>query len=277
MSKIDAPAPEPTLEAKAEATPEIKVEKAPRPRGRYIDFVPRRKHSGGKPEAPTIIITPVVKVEETPAPEEVVEEAPEEIDAPDEVIIEHTTVVAAPEEIPEEAPEEIPEELPEEGDPLAEFNNFGGDSDTEEELERSLDAFAVDAPTVESQEDFISEEDPDDYVETVLSQVSETRTSTTVRRSPFLKNYSIEKRPLSGRTPAREQLPSTDALTPTPREEYKEEEFARRADSVPENAEVPVATPEEKTGSRLGMILTVLITILLGAGVGVFVYLAFFQ
>ncbi|MBQ9016765.1 hypothetical protein IJ103_00770 [Candidatus Saccharibacteria bacterium] len=265
MSKIDIPAPEPTLDADAEA------KKAPRSRGRYIDFVPRRKHSGEKPEAPTIIITPVVKVEETPAPEEVVEEAP------DEVVIEHTTVAAAPEEVAEEAPEEVLEEPLEEGDPLAEFNNFGGDSETEEELARALDDFAVDPPTIESQEDFISEEDPDDYVETVLSQVSETRTETTVRRSPFLKNYNIEKRPLSSRAPVRETLPSADALPPTPREEYKEEEFVRRADSVPENAEVPVATPEEKTGSRLGMVLTVLITILLGAGVGVFVYLAFFQ
>lgn len=149
--------------------------------------------------------------------------------------------------------------------------------DAEENLRAALVDFANDGAFSDPQADFLSEEDSEDYVETVLSQISETRTETTVRRSPFLKNYKIEKRPLSDRVPEREQLASADALQSTPHEEFKEETFESRADSVPEIADEPLKTKTEKTGSKLGMIITVAVTILLGAGVGVFVYLAFFQ
>ena len=152
------------------------------------------------------------------------------------------------------------------------------------------------------QEDFIEEDDPEDYVETVLSQVSETRTETTVRRSPFLKNFHIEKRPLSNDVPAGESLidpeDDGDTLAASDEEERPAHRFSAKSHRPsikpgiapakapkpaksatkphrPETAIVPA--PAEKSSSRLGTILTILITILLGAGVGVFVYLAFFQ
>ena len=204
MSKVVAPDVEPA--------PAEEKKPAPRPRGKYIDFVPRKK---------------VKKTAEAPK----------------------VTVVVAP------AVEEYDE------GPMAEFNGFDDDEDINEE----------------AQEDFISSDTDDNYVEEVLSKVSETRTETTIRRSPFLKNYHVEKRPLSTRIPVRENVASVEALEPTPRKEFKEEEFIRHADKVPENAETPVETKEEKAGSKFGMALTVVITVLLGAGVGVFVYLAFFK
>lgn len=260
MSKIDAPNIEPTAATKEP------VRRPPRPRGKYIDFAPRR--NGGRPAAPRVrqqVITevsrPTVHRPRPVAVEPVVEE--------ETIFIEDNTP-ATEDDTLTSTDETL---FPEDG-PLAEFNNFETDED---ELASSLAGFADEEPTTEAQEDFLSEANSDDYVEEVLSQVSETHTETTVRRSPFLKNYHIEKRPLSSRAPVQEQLPSAEALSPTPRVEYKEEEFERRADSAPDNAEEPVKTPEEKHGSKLGMVLTIACTILLGAGVGVFVYLAFFQ
>lgn len=233
MSKVEAP----KIEPNATAEPV-------RPRGKYIDFAPRRK----KKVAPKVS---VVVEEDTPVEELTVADVLD-----NEPVTEETTVVVTPEEDEFAGLDEaFVGSDGEETGPLAEFN----------ELDE------------ETQEDFISDSNPEEYVEEVLSQVSETRTETTVRRSPFLKNYHVEKRPLSSRIPVRENVPSVEALEPTPRKEYREEEFIKKADSAPDNAEVPVETEEEKTGSRLGMILTVLITILLGAGVGVFVYLAFFK
>lgn len=233
MSKVEAP----KIEPNATAEPV-------RPRGKYIDFAPRRKKK----------VTPKVSVvveEDTPVEELTVADVLD-----NEPVIEETTVAVTPEEDEFAGLDEaFVGSDEEETGPLAEFN----------ELDE------------ETQEDFISDSDPEEYVEEVLSQVSETRTETTVRRSPFLKNYHVEKRPLSSRIPVRENVPSVEALEPTPRKEYREEEFIKKADSAPDNAEVPVETEEEKTGSRLGMILTILITVLLGAGVGVFVYLAFFK
>ena len=60
-------------------------------------------------------------------------------------------------------------------------------------------------------------------------------------------------------------------------EEFKEEKFARRVDPTPNKTKTPVVTKAEKTGSKLGAIITIAATVLLGAGVGVFIYLAFFQ
>lgn len=183
-----------------------------------------------------------------------------------------------------------PEIEEEETGPLAEFNELGI-SETEEELE-------AEAPLEEAQEDFLAEEDPEDYVETVLSQVSETRTETTVRRSPFLKNFQIEKRPLSDRAPASPERSVTSVSPASAMHIEREEETpaARRfgdrptarpfgghhasSPAAPDDAALPVApkvSKAEKSGSRLGTALTIFITILLGAGVGVFVYLAFFQ
>lgn len=239
MSKIDAPEIEPD-------TTEEKVVKAPRPRGKYIDFVPRRKTkktSGQQPKV-TVVVTPVVEA----APiEETVEEEPIEEEP---VVIEEATIIATPDDEPEEEYDD---------GPLAEFSNLDDDF------------------TEEAQEDFIADDTDSGYVEEVLSKTSETKTETTIRRSPFITNYHVEKRPLSTRIPVRENVPSVEALEPTPRKEFKEEEFVRHADKAPENAEEPVETQEEKTGSKLGMALTVLITVLLGAGVGIFVYLAFFK
>ena len=231
MSKVEAPEIEPNT-----------VEPV-RTRGKYIDFVPRRKQKS-LPKVSGVL-------EDTPVEELTVADVLD-----NEPVIEETTVAVTPEEDEFAGLDEafVGSSDEEEG-PLAEFNELGE----------------------ETQEDFISDSDPEEYVEEVLSQVSETRTETTVRRSPFLKNYHVEKRPLSSRIPVRESIPSVEALEPTPRGEFREEEFIKRTDSAPDDTEVPVETKEEKTGSRLGMILTVLITVLLGAGVGVFVYLAFFK
>ena len=252
MSEIKAPEVEP-----------VAPKMPPRPRGKYIDFAPRHKKPVRRPaaKAPTpratvVVVPPAVK---RPIFEESVVEEP---------TIDETLVSEEPEEISEEDilksafPEEEETSLDDYG-PLAEFNNF----DEEEETSAS-----------EAQEDFISDDiSTNNYVEEVLSQISETRTETTVRRSPFLKNYHVEKRPLSDRIPIKKKVTSPEALEPTPRKEFKQDEFERHADSVPDNAETPVVTKAEKTGSRLGVIITVAVTILLGAGVGVFVYLAFFR
>ena len=234
MSKVVAPDVEPA--------PAAEKKSAPRPRGKYIDFVPRKKI---KKAAATPKVTVVPLVEDTPVENltvgDVIASTP---------VVEETTIITEPEDEYEEEYDE---------GPMAEFNGFEDEEDSNEE----------------AQEDFISDNDSDNYVEEVLSQVKETRTETTVRRSPFIKNFHVEKRPLSTRIPVRENVASVEALEPTPRKEFKEEEFIRHADKVPENAETPVETKEEKTGSKFGMALTVIITVLLGAGVGVFVYLAF--
>ena len=251
MSKIDAPNIEPTT------APREAVKRPPRPRGRYIDFAPRRKKPGSAE-----VRGRKISVSSRP------------VRAPRPVTMERPVVE---EELPVVEETLTVEDVVDDG-PLAEFNHF---DDEDFDLENSLASFADDTDdeesTLESQEDFLAEVDSEDYVEEVLSQVSETHTETTVRRSPFLKNYHIEKRPLSSRAPAREQLPSADALPPTKHTAFKEEEFERRADSAPDNTEEPIRTSEEKKGSKLGMVLTIACTILLGAGVGVFVYLAFFQ
>ena len=252
MSKVDAPAIEPT---KKVAPPTLL-------RGRYMDFSPVHKPAVKKtaPAAPAPVSAP------TPAPARIAKRpVPAPRDFVDGMPVAKKKIVRPVSTVPLVEPEI---ETEEEDGPLAEFNELGV-SETEEELDE--------APLEEAQEDFLNDDSSEDYVETVLSQVSETKVETTVRRSPFLKNFHIEKRPLSNHAPEREQLASTDDLAPTPRQEYKEEDFARKADTIPDNAEEPVKTKEEKTGSRLGMILTILVTILLGAGVGVFVYLAFFQ
>lgn len=263
MSKIVAPEIEPgTAEEKKQV---------PRPRGKYIDFAPRRKKKpvARSPKITVVLDTPVedLTVGDVIAKEPMVDEsiADEPIaDEPmaDEPIIEETTIAIAPEDEfagLEEAFVGSDEEEYDDG-PMAEFNNFDDDF------------------VEEAQEDFLASDNDDNYVEEVLSKFSETKTeTTTVRRSPFLKNYHIEKRPLSSHVPVREKVPSVEALEPTPHKEFKEEVFARHADPAPENAEAPVKTEEEKTGSKLGMILTIFITVLLGAGVGVFVYLAFFK
>lgn len=257
MSKVDAPDIEPIAEKKP----------VPRPRGKYIDFTPRRKQPAGKPaekpakkptvEAPAPKVSVVVVSKPKPAKEPVIEEEP----IIDEEIIAEEPVIE--EELDVSEPMSAEEILDEVYGPMDDFNDYG---DEDEE-----DVAGV------AQEDFISDSDTEDYVEEVLSHVSETRTETTVRRSPFLKNYNIEKRPLSNRIPVKKQVSSPAALEPTPRKEFKEEEFVRRADSVAKDVDTPVVTIAEKNGSRLGVIMTVVITILLGAGVGVFVYLAFFQ
>lgn len=241
MSKIDAPDIEPS--------PVEEKKPAPRPRGRYIDFAPRRKVKKAPEPAPkvTVVVTP--KIEDTPVEELTVGDI-----IADTPVVRKTTIIT-------EEPEENFDEVEEYDDgPMAEFNNFDDD-------------FAE-----EAQEDFLSSDTDDNYVEEVLSKVSETRTEeTTVRRSPFLKNYHVEKRPLSTRIPVRKNVPSVEALEPTPRKEFEEEEFIRRADPVPEDVEAPTETKEEKTASKLGMAITIIVTVLLGAGVGVFVYLAFFK
>ncbi|MBQ9029577.1 hypothetical protein IJ114_02300 [Candidatus Saccharibacteria bacterium] len=307
MSKIDVPDVEPTAAAVPKAPQAASVSKSPRPRGRYIDFAPRRQAAApaAKP-APVSAAAPAAK----PAPvspaarpisslrvadvisttknskntREYVDGmtvAPKKVAMPTSnvplVEIKKTTITAQDADLYDEPQEEIVANVDADDDQLLKDFDQLGTAETEEDLEAALDDFADGAELEDAQEDFIAEEDPEDYVETVLSQVNETRTETVVRRSPFLKNYHIEKRPLSNRAPAREQLPSAEALEPTPHEEYEEEKFKRQADSVPDNAEEPVATKTEKTGSKLGMFITVAITILLGAGVGVFVYLAFFQ
>lgn len=237
MSEVKAPEVEPS------AVQEEK--KVPRSRGKYIDFAPRRKvkPSAETPSKVTVVVAPAVEV--------ITEEEPVE------EIVEEPVVEDVIEEEPVEE-EPVEEEIYEDG-PMAEFNDFDDD-------------FVENA-----QEDFLSSDSDDNYVEEVLSRTSETRTETTIRRSPFLKNYHVEKRPLSSHIPVRENVPSVEALPPTPRKEFKEEVFERHADPTPENAEEPVETKEEKAGSKLGMILTILVTVLLGAGVGVFVYLAFFK
>ena len=241
MSKIDAPDIEPNL-AEEKKT-------APRPRGKYIDFAPRRKAKKVQKAAPKVTVVVSPEVEDTPIEELTVGDVVTEMPVVDEVAI------------ATEEPKDDFSEIEEYDDgPMAEFNNFDDD-------------FAE-----ESQEDFLSSESDDDYVEEVLSKVSETRTEeTTIRRSPFLKDYHVEKRPLSTRIPIRKNIPSVEALEPTPRKEFKEEEFARHADPVPENTEAPIETKEEKTASKLGMAITIVVTVLLGAGVGIFVYLAFFK
>ncbi|MBR3414622.1 hypothetical protein IKG73_01210 [Candidatus Saccharibacteria bacterium] len=264
MSKVDAPDVEPTAAS---------LPKKPEPllHSRYMDFSPRRrpvKDAGAKPvnkPAATPVEKPLRPAPKQPSAVAVVAvPVRPSRDFVDGMPVAKKKVIKPVSNVPLIEPE-----IEEEDDgPMAEFNELGL-SETEEELEEPLET---------PQEEFLTEEeDPEDYVETVLSQVSETRTETTVRRSPFLKNFHIEKRPLSDRAPEKEQLGSVDALTPTPHEEYSEKTFAKKADKAPDNAEVPVKTKEEKAGSRLGMVLTVLVTILLGAGVGVFVYLAFFQ
>lgn len=249
MSKVKAPEVEPTTEKK----------KAPRPRGKYIDFAPRRKKPVKKPatKAPSPKVAVVVVPKSKPVKEPVMKEEPiiEEEPVTEELVAEEEVIVAEPKMTEEEILDEV-------YGPMADFNDYGED---EEDL------------SSEAQEDFISDGDSKEYIEEVLSQVSETRTETTVRRSPFLKNYHIEKRPLSDRIPLKKQVSSTAALESTPREEFEEEEFERAADSVAKDVEAPIVTPAEKTGSRLGTIMTIVITILLGAGVGVFVYLAFFK
>ena len=242
MSKVDAPDVEPTAAS---------LPKKPEPllHSRYMDFSPRRrpvKDAGAKPvnkPAATPVEKPLRPAPKQPSAVAVVAvPVRPSRDFVDGMPIAKKKVIKPVSNVPLIEPE-----IEEEDDgPMAEFNELGL-SETEEELEEPLET------------------------------PQETRTETTVRRSPFLKNFHIEKRPLSDCAPEKEQLGSVDALTPTPHEEYSEKTFAKKADKAPDNAEVPVKTKEEKAGSRLGMVLTVLVTILLGAGVGVFVYLAFFQ
>lgn len=293
MSKIDVPDVEPTAAAVPKAPQATSVSKSPRPRGRYIDFAPRRQAAApaAKPAPVSPAARPIssLRVADVIRTTKVSKNTREYVDgmpvahkkavAPASnvplVEIKKTTITTQDDDIYDEPQEGIAAKA-DDDQLLKDFDQLGT-AETEEDLEAALDDFADGAELEDAQEDFITEEDPEDYVETVLSQVNETRTETVVRRSPFLKNYHIEKRPLSNRAPVREQLPSAEALEPTPHEEYEEEKFKRQADAVPDNAEEPVTTQAEKTGSKLGMFITVAITILLGAGVGVFVYLAFFQ
>ena len=254
MSEIKAPEVEP-----------IAPKKAPRPRGKYIDFAPRRKKPAQKPaaEVPNRKVTVIVARQPEPEPEPTLVEEPEEI-------FEEEELTAAESPIDEEEilnaafPETEESSLDDEYSLLADFGSYEDEDD--EEL------------ASEAQEDFISDDtDTSEYVGEVLSQVSETKVETTIRRSPFLKDYHVDKRPLSDHAPIRKKITFSEELKSTPHEEFKEEKFARRVDPTPNKTETPVVTKAEKTGSKLGAIITIAATVLLGAGVGVFIYLAFFQ
>ena len=251
MSEIKAPEVEPTA-----------PKQAPRPRGKYIDFAPRRRKPVKKPAAEipdqkvTIIVAKNPEPAPAPEPEELFEEE------------EELTVAEPPmteEEILNEAyPEETEENpLDDEYSLLADFGNY---EDDDEEV------------ASEAQEDFIlNDTDTSEYVGEVLSQVSETKVETTVRRSPFLKDYHVDKRPLSNHAPIKKKITFTEELESTPHEEFKEEKFAKSVNPTPNKTETPVVPKAEKTGSKLGAVITIAVTVLLGAGVGVFIYLAFFQ
>ena len=304
MSKVDAPDVEPTAASLPKKPALVSAPTvSPRLHNRYMDFAPRRKianDDAAKAPAPAkkhpaspAPVRPTVSRPVAPRPV-----APAPRPAPrvtavasrgfvDGMPVDPKKVIKPASNVPLIEPE-----IEEEDDgPMAEFNEL----DTEEE-------YIVEEPLEEAQEDFIEEDDPEDYVETVLSQVSETRTETTVRRSPFLKNFHIEKRPLSNDVPAGESLidpeDDGDTLAASDEEERPAHRFSAKSHRPsikpgiapakapkpaksatkphrPETAIVPA--PAEKSSSRLGTILTILITILLGAGVGVFVYLAFFQ
>lgn len=124
-------------------------------------------------------------------------------------------------------------------------------------------------------------------------------------KSPFLTSVTVEKRPLSGAAPATEVVISGGEVvggrlakqaeaaqkekkpiklvrknSPEYRPIHSKNVYAKRSE---ENAEVVknepnstiVITPEEK-GHNIGLIIAILLTILLGAGVGALIYLIFF-
>ena len=134
-----------------------------------------------------------------------------------------------------------------------------------DDLEAQLDSFIADEP----------EEEPEPAEITAVIEEEQTEFIAEPVKSPFLENYEIEKRPLSDKVPEKQQVASQEYLEPTPKKEFSEKDLEEEADEAP--ADTPVVPAEEEGGSKLGMILTIIITILLGAGVGVFAYLAFFR
>lgn len=127
-------------------------------------------------------------------------------------------------------------------------------------------------------------------------------------KSPFLASVTVEKRPLSGAAPATEVMISGGEIVggrlakqaEVAQKEKKPLKFVRSARSgqspeyrpvratknvyakrheAPESSEKPhdtiIITPEDKS-RNIGLVIAILLTIILGAGVGALVYLIFF-
>ena len=122
-------------------------------------------------------------------------------------------------------------------------------------------------------------------------------------KSPFLSSVTVEKRPLSGTAPATEVVISGGEIvggrlakqaeaiqkehkpvklvrkeSPEYRPIRTKNVYTKREEAAPEHTkprDTIVITPEEK-GHNTGLIIAILLTIILGAGVGALVYLIFF-
>ena len=84
-------------------------------------------------------------------------------------------------------------------------------------------------------------------------------------KSPFINTLNIEKRPLSGHSVNKKKLTPKAPITPA------------KAAPVNDNIPTMVSTKRKSRKSNIALAIAIFLTVILGAVVGTFVYLAFFQ
>ncbi|MCQ2049860.1 MAG: hypothetical protein MJZ22_02505 [Candidatus Saccharibacteria bacterium] len=257
---------------------------------RYIDFVPNSQPKEEIPEEKPVIHISFVDLDAEPEQDEIYED---EVISEQPIIIEEVTeeVVLEPEE--EESYEE-PEEAYESEETYEPEETYESEETYEDESEFDLETPIEDlmAPKEENFDFGVVE----DYV-----PVNEKKPA--FISAPTFTNTKVEKRPLYDKKTDIEKIKSENLLKKAPVEEPKEEKKPETSFKTPKSPFIntnlvekrplsktnyrdraPIAEKEEESGpvtiidnqekgGHLGLIITIVLTIILGAAVGTIAFL----
>lgn len=151
----------------------------------------------------------------------------------------------------------------------------------EEPLETIADFIATDDEA--ATENYVSElAEVAELAETVASVAkNETTESQKISVSPFIASVNVDKRPLSSRRIVTEEDYISSAPTTIREEDFhgeiKNAYTTRREHRDLQDPREKLRGHEEKKPISPSFIIAIVLTILLGAGVGAFIYLVFFQ